>query len=1202
MSDENSKTILLVEAAKSIAKNEKTALEKYGYKVIISNSGKEALNIIENKTSIDLMLMDINLSEGIYSWETSGITSKINDVPVVLMLNPDVSPETIEKIKEIKFYGFIDKNSSPAFFDASIKMALNLFESRIIEQEYIEFRKRAFESSIVPMVVMDSRTYGFIDCNPAAAAIYRFHTCEETIGKTPLDVSAPVQYDGSLSADKAKYYIDKALAEGQTVFEWRHKRPDGEIWDAEVHLMSFVSRGRKFLQFTLRDITERKLAEDELNKSLLRYKTLVDNSPDIIARFDNNIHYLFVNSSISRVSPFKSDYFIGKTMHEVGFTDYEADQRESLVRQVFNNGTSVETEFEFTGLNGRRFYDYRAYPEFDLTGKVQSVLTINRDITERKKAENELKASEENYRYLFNNSPVGIFQRKLDGEFIFFNDAEIKNFECRTREEYLENYGDSSKHFENPEELVNYQESLIKNKSVRNFEATALLKNGKRKWFLLSANYDDLKSVVNGFSMDITKRVQAETALKTQTRLQELLMKMSAGFINMPLEKIEYSIDNSLEEIGVFVEADRVHIADYNLEADSFTVTHEWCHEGIKPVINIAKNVKLASFPDFDLESFRLGNPVFIPDTGLMPQGPFRNFLETGDSRSLIIVPMMNCGLISGFANFAWVRRVYKFSGFEEDLLLFFSNMLVNIQQRMLANISLHESEQNYRYLFDFAGDGILILQESEIFDCNLRAVEMIGLDRDKIIGHSILDFSPEFQKGSVPSKTLAIEKITEALEGKPQRFEWEYIRSGGHHGIVEATLYPIRLKEKLFLQAFLRDVTERVHSEEALMQSENKYRSLYENAFHAIYRSTPQGTIISANPAAVRLFGYTSEEEAISSITDFGKQHFANPEELKKMLEILAQNGSIENYEIECRSKDGKTIWILLNARTVTAPDGTVEYIDGVVQDITERKAVEENLIAAYESLKKANNDIRFKDQMLLRSERLSSLGQLSSAIAHEIRQPLNNIRLIAEGFLFWKDEKIDISFDDIFKGLSDISRNVDRMDKTLKTMMNMVRAPERIESKPVLINQVIRDTLSLLDQQIKDHGIDLRLELDEEMEKIDLSEVQIQQVFINIISNAVEILKDYGRKEKIIRIETSDLKEKIVISIGDNGPGVPAENRGKIFNPFFSTYHSGENAGLGLYIVHTIIKSYNSEIFIKDNEMGGATFVIELNRRQKT
>jgi PAS domain S-box-containing protein len=152
----------------------------------------------------------------------------------------------------------------------------------------------------------------------------------------------------------------------------------------ELRLLTFFSH-------ILVNLRRRKEADENLRESARRYETLVENSPDIIARFDRKMRYQFVNSAIAQVSPLKPDDFKGKAMAECGFTKEQADERESMIRGVIATGVPAEAELVFSARGERRVYEWRAYPELDAAGTVHSVLTLNRDITTRRRAEEEFR-------------------------------------------------------------------------------------------------------------------------------------------------------------------------------------------------------------------------------------------------------------------------------------------------------------------------------------------------------------------------------------------------------------------------------------------------------------------------------------------------------------------------------------------------------------------------------------------------------------------------------------------------------------------------------------------------------------------------------------------------------------------------------------------------------------------------------------------
>ncbi|MBN2695410.1 transporter substrate-binding domain-containing protein [bacterium] len=185
---------------------------------------------------------------------------KIRKKWIPLELNIGLSSEMIFFIK-ISTGFFVILIISLISISIILKKRLNLKIKDLKEGE--EFRERVFESSRVPIIIMDSFNFQYIDCNQAAINIYGFKDKNELIGKTPLDVSTLIQCNGESSEKASKYYIDYAIKNESIIFEWRHQRANGEIWDAEVHLLSFTLRDTKLLQFSLIDITQRKKAEAE---------------------------------------------------------------------------------------------------------------------------------------------------------------------------------------------------------------------------------------------------------------------------------------------------------------------------------------------------------------------------------------------------------------------------------------------------------------------------------------------------------------------------------------------------------------------------------------------------------------------------------------------------------------------------------------------------------------------------------------------------------------------------------------------------------------------------------------------------------------------------------------------------------------------------------------------------------------------------
>lgn len=383
-----------------------------------------------------------------------------------------------------------------------------------------------------------------------------------------------------------------------------------------------------------------------------------------------------------------------------------------------------------------------------------------------------------------------------------------------------------------------------------------------------------------------------------------------------------------------------------------------------------------------------------------------------------------------------------------------------------------------------------------------------------------------------------------------------------------------------------LNAISELGESEARSKAAARDWQNTFDALGDAVWLLDKQHRIIRCNRASQVMFGKTPEElvgEHCWTVVHGG----ASPVDQCPVVRA-AQTRRRETMELPVGDR-----YFLITADPVFDRDGSYRGAVHVASDITERKRLEK-------ALRESAEERVFREKILQRTERLASLGQISSAIAHEINQPLQSIKVIAGTAVYLFDqEKRTLPYEKVIGEFRKINDRVDRLDTIIKNMRLMLKSPEKVEAKDIDLNTFILHTLDLFRQKMNAHGIVCTEALSPTAGNITFSEVQLSQVIVNLLDNAIASLDIDARDDKRLIISTYEQGGRVVLEVNDNGTGVADEHKERIFDPFYSVHQKENSMGLGLYIVSTILRSFDAGITCTDNELGGASFKVHFERR---
>jgi PAS domain S-box-containing protein len=387
------------------------------------------------------------------------------------------------------------------------------------------------------------------------------------------------------------------------------------------------------------------------------------------------------------------------------------------------------------------------------------------------------------------------------------------------------------------------------------------------------------------------------------------------------------------------------------------------------------------------------------------------------------------------------------------------------------------------------------------------------------------------------------------------------------------------RDKEVLtFVSQQLASAIDHKRHEEALRQSESRYRSLVQSAVYGIYRSSVDGRFLDVNPALIHMLGYDSADEVVK--LDQQREVFVEPAEHERLLQEFQRTGCLDSAEVRWKRKDGSVITVRLSGRAATELDEADQALEIIAEDITERRALEDQFRQA---------------------QKMEAVGRLAGGVAHDF----NNLLMVVSGYTEVLMEALDQN-DPLLVKVQAIQQAADRATTLTRQLLAFSRK-QLLELKVVDVNSIVADMERLLRPLIGEN-IDLTTKLTPNVGHTRADAGQLEQVIMNLVVNAKDAMPDGGR----ILIQTSEADPDtarrehsliepgtyILLSVSDTGAGMDRETQSRIFEPFFTTKEKGKGTGLGLSTVYGIVKQGGGYIFAQSEPGCGTTFRIYLPR----
>lgn len=853
--------------------------------------------------------------------------------------------------------------------------------------------------------------------------------------------------------------------------------------------------------------------------------------------------------------------------------------RDRLNAHVEGRIDSYEAEYRIRNKENQWIWihDSGKVVSWDDNNRPERALGIIREITGRKEMEFSLRESEQRYREVFDNTSDAIFLIDVtpEGEFRFmdFNPAQRKilglpRFEYRGRK---------------PEDLfppqsardltVNYQRCLEAGTMI-SYEQVLNLTGTERYVHNSLIPITDAAGRIYriiGIAQDITERHKNEAAARAEEKRLRSLVQISQKNFNSSQEILDFALD----EVVTFSESRLGYISFYSEEDEIFRF-YAWsklamqeCAIDNPPFEFLLENTGLWG------EAVRQRKAIIVNDyerDNIYKKGCPHGHVALNQ---FMTIPVFNDGKIVAVVGVA--NKYEDYTDLDARELSMLTDSLWKIVEIKRAEQALRLSEDNLSKVFyrNPVSMVIISIKARRLLEVNQAFEQRSGYRRGDISGQVISEIGVWPNQSSFDQLFRDLEVI-----GSSRGLEISHRTPGGKSWLLRVTADVIEFNAEPAALIVIEDITEQKKAEQALASSMALYRGIFTTTNNAaLLLDINEFIILEANPAAERLYGYTMEEFKDIDFT------YLNDTEPESVVEVIKNDikqawsqGSSTRRGL-ARRKDGQLlpVWVYLNIVPINQQYRLLVIINDLSDEIRFQEVHEKAL--------------RYEAQAM----KMTTISVISAGVVHEISQPLNAIKVLADGILYRHEMGLNTDLHDALDTLGKISLQAERINDIVRHMSNLANSVEDKNYAAVDINHAVNEAMKILGTQLTLHGITMEINLKKNLPLVWGLEQTLEEVVINLIVNAMYALDEELGQDKRISCQTRQEPNCVVLEIADNGPGINEAIGNKMWEPFYSTRRRGTGMGLGLSIVKSIVSRLGGTIRYQNNVWGGATFRIE-------